>query len=287
MDPEGDAGLDSLELHIPPSYSMQNDATHALGKDEKSKDVNSTEPQVLDEHNIKKKGDTAGNSRRYSAAYTVDTDGNMDSLFNGQEQDNKAQRMIASKPRENVDNGVKDLKQSETPENHMSRLLMCLSTRVHIDLLKRRFLKKIKYVKNTIAKDVDDLKELLDGMELNPASPILETFLNNEKHVQGDRHIFDAANCDIPLCKAFNSDRAKFIAKSEAKEKRIISVIHDFIEDDNSLREDYEERLETDIFNPANQRLIYLLWGIMMDKTFLYFVVTAVLCYVLSQAYLR
>ena len=87
---------------------------------------------------------------------------------------------------------------------------------------------------------------------------------------------------------AFNSDRAKFIAKSEAKEKRIINVIHDFIEDDNSLREDYEERLETDIFNPANQRsYLSSLRGIMMDKTFLYFVVTAVLCYVLSQAYLR
>ena len=49
----------------------------------------------------------------------------MDSLFDGQEQDNKTQQVIADEPRENVDNGVKDLKQSETPENHMSRLLMC------------------------------------------------------------------------------------------------------------------------------------------------------------------
>ena len=203
----------------------------------------------------------------------------MDSLFNGQEQDNKAQQVIAGKSRETVDNSLKGLRQSAPPVNHLSPLLLCLSTRVHIDLLKRRFLKKIKYVKNTLAKDVDDLKELLDGMELNPASPILETFLNNEKHVQGDRHIFDAANCDIPLCKAFNSDRAKFIAKSEAKEKRIINVIHDFIEE-KSLREDYEERLKLIFSIRKSEIMPSSLRGIMMDKTFLYFVVTAVLCYV-------
>ena len=53
-------------------------------------------------------------------------------------------------------------------------------------LIAEKGFKKIKYVKNTLAKDVDDLKNF-DGMELNPASPILETFLNNEKYVQGDR----------------------------------------------------------------------------------------------------
>ena len=72
------------------------------------------------------------------------------------------------------------------------------------------------------------------------------------------------------MCKAFNSDRQSY-CKSEAKEKRIISVIHDFIEDDNSLREDYEERLETDIFNPANQKsYLSSLWGIIMDKTLIF-----------------
>ena len=92
--------------------------------------------------------------------------------------------------------------------------------------------------------------------------------------------------CDIPCAKHLIVTEQSLLQKQ--KEKRIISVIHDFIEDDNSLREDYEERLETDIFNPANQKsYLSSLWGIIMDKTLLYFVVTVLLCYLLSQVYLR
>ena len=54
------------------------------------KDTNSTQPEFSDKQNVKQKGDATENSRRYSTAYTVDTDGNMDSLFNGQEQDNSS-----------------------------------------------------------------------------------------------------------------------------------------------------------------------------------------------------
>ena len=288
LDRDGDAGLDSLELRIPPSYSMQTETTQALGEDEKLKGASRIHPPSVDEKNTKKPTDTTEKYRRYSTAYTVDTEGNMDSLFDDPNQDDKAQQVMDDESRDTADKKAKVLKQSTPPGSHLSPLLLCLSTRVHIDLLKRRFAKKMKYVKNTIAKDVDDLKELLDEVELNPTSPLLETFFNSEKHVQGDRHIVDPTNCNIPLCKAFHSDRAKFIAKSEAKEKRIIGVIHDFIEDDNALREAYEERLENDVFNPANQKsYLSSLRGVIMDKTILCIVATVIVAFVLSQAYLR
>ena len=262
-------GLGTLQLEIPESYSNPEVRNRRRSKDVTSKGkADVSNEQMRGNHDNNNINDN--NKRRYSKATPVDIDGDMNSLFsdNKSSSSNAAATGAVNFNTEKKNEDPTNLNSS--PSSSIAPLLLCLSTRIHIDLLKRRFLKKSKLVNNTVIQDVNQLKEFIDTIEVKPESNTLSTFLHNESLIQGDRYIHDASTSEMKICKAFHKDREQFIKASNRELDKITNEIHDNITKFNSLREEDEETLEN-IFNPKSKdTYISLLKRVLFHRMFLF-----------------